>query len=39
VVSASRSFAPGQNPVLTIVVIANGGSTYTIQYNSDGNVR
>jgi hypothetical protein len=31
--------APGQNPVLTIVVIANGGSTYTIQYNSDGNVR
>ena len=31
--------APGQNPVLTIVVIANGGSTYTVQYNSDGNVR
>ncbi|MET4704337.1 Ig-like domain-containing protein [Frigoribacterium sp. UYMn621] len=30
---------PGQEPVLTIVVIANGGSTYTIQYDRNGNVR
>ena len=31
--------APGQDPVLTIVVTANGGSTYTIQYDRSGNVR
>jgi hypothetical protein len=31
--------APGQVPVLTIVVTANRGSTYTIQYDKSGNVR
>jgi hypothetical protein len=29
----------GQDPVLTIVVTANGGRTYTIQYDRNGNVR
>ncbi len=31
--------SPGQDPILTIVVSSNGGSTYTIQYDRDGNVR
>ncbi len=31
--------APGQDPVLTIVVTANGANTYTIQYDKNGNVR
>jgi hypothetical protein len=28
-----------QSPVLTIIVIANGGNTYTIRYDNAGNVQ
>jgi hypothetical protein len=35
----SATVADGQDPILTIVVTANHGKTYQIQYDSTGNVR
>jgi hypothetical protein len=31
--------APGEPPILTIIVTANGGRTYTIRYDKAGNVQ